>query len=770
MPIANIVAPRLAVLVHAQNGETDREGGRGCTAVLRSTIVNGLEFDRLLDAMPDAVLVADMESRIVYANASVHALLGWRPESLVGQSLHAIQPERLHAAHDIGFGRYASTGVHTLFDAPIRLTARRFDGTECDVELNLAEISDPSSGRLVLGVLRDLSERVELERHLAILRYLRATTAAAAQLWTRLDPTLVLQTLTDVLVDDFDAALARTWIYEPGANLLRLTASGGLSTQIAGSSREVMDVATHPSKVAAVARSRTPLIRNGLTGDSAFDQAWVKREELRSVACFPLVAGDQLLGVMVSFFRQPIPDEVSETIGHLAALAAAALNDARLVGQERRARAAAEAGRIHFELLARVSERLAGSLNPEVLAQNVADALVPDFADWCVVDLISDSHSLEAVASAHHIPDMADRIRRLRASYPPTEGTPPHAIYRAIDRRTTVHETVSDTDLVERAVDAEHLALLREIGIASHVVVPLVARDRVIGAVSLVRGPERPPFDSDEVATAEDIARRTALAADNARLYRSAQEAIALRDRFLAVASHELRTPLTVVRGNWELLGRRLRSTPKDPEVHRQQVDKSLLHLGQGIEQLRRLVEDLLDVNRLRGGTVQLQRAELDLVALIRDTVAGVQDHDARKRIRLTVPDKPVLGWWDAGKLTQVLYNLVGNGLKYSPPHAAVDVSLDAHGTHVRVQVHDSGIGIAADQLDAIFEPFSRAPNASAQHYPGLGLGLAVSREIVGQLGGRIWAESPGEGRGCTFVVELRRRAVDETDRAEVQA
>ena len=545
------------------------------SAVLRSALVNELDFDKLLDAMPDAVLVADMESRIVYANASVHALLGWAPEALIGQSLHAIQPERLHEAHDSGFGRYATTGVRSLFGTPIRLTARRFDGTECDVELNLAEITDASGGRMVLGVLRDLGERVELERHLAVLRYLRAITAAAAQLWTRLDPKLVLSTLTDVLVKDFDAALARTWMYEPESNLLRLTTSAGLSTRIKGSSRETMDVATHPSKVAAVARTRTPLIRNDLT-DPAFDQDWVSREGLKSVACLPLVAGNQLLGVMVGFFREPIRDEVSETIGHLAALGAAALNDARLVGQEREARSVAEA-------------------------------------------------------------------------------------------------------------------------------------------------------------------------------------AVTLRDRFLAVASHELRTPLTVVRGNWELLGRRLRATSSDPEAQRKQVDTSLRRLGQGIEQLRRLVEDLLDVNRLRGGAVELHRSEVDLVALIHDTVAGVTNLTGRSRIRLDLPVGPVIGWWDAGRLTQVIHNLVANALKYSPPKSTVAVSLTELDGRVAIRITDSGIGIASDQLNVIFEPFSRAPNASDQHYPGLGLGLAVSREIVGQLEGAIWAESSGEGQGSSFVVELQR-------------
>ena len=115
------------------------------------------------------------------------------------------------------------------------------------------------------------------------------------------------------------------------------------------------------------------------------------------------------------------------------------------------------------------------------------------------------------------------------------------------------------------------------------------------------------------------------------------------------------------------------------------------------------------------------------------------------------------MGTWDANRLAQVIGNLLGNALKYSPGPGKVEVSLTETPTHVRLGVTDSGIGIAADQLDAIFEPFSRGQNASAQHFPGLGLGLAVTREFVSEMGGRVWAESPGEGAGSTFIMELPR-------------
>lgn len=725
--------------------------------MLGSADVQPIDIAALLEAMPDAVVVADMQSRIVYANGSVERLLGWSPGALVGQHLHAIQPERLHAAHDAGFGRYAETGAPTLFGTPVRVPALASDGTERDIELNLAEINGPGDERLVVGVLRDLSERVELERGLRVMRYLKATTAAAAQLWTRLDPALVLSTLTDVLVAKFDSALARAWIYEPDTNTLVMKASAGLSTDVERSARARIDLATYPYKVGVVARTRQPVIRNGLGGDPDFDQDWVEREELASVACLPLVAGESLLGVMVHFSRLPIPPEVAETLTHLAALASAAINDARLVEQERAARAEADRSRAHFELLAHVSERLAASLDPAVTVQTVADAVVPAFADWCVVDLLRDDRSLETVASSHREPELLDLIGELRASYPPQDRSdPPHAIYRAIEAGATICEDVARANLEQRAVDGRHLQLLTELGIGSHIVALLATRGRVIGAVSLVRRPDREPYGEGDIATAEDVARRAALATDNARLYRSAEQAVEMRDRFLAVASHELRTPLSVVYGHWELLARWLRTSPDvERRANADKIETSLKRLGQGVDQLRRLVEELLDVSRLAHGTMELRRSPVDLVEIVRQAVDDASAATATGRLRLQLPDAPVIGSWDGPRLGQVVDNLLLNALKYSPGDKAVEVAVTRSGNRARLRITDEGIGIPPGELESIFEPFNRAQNASAQHFPGLGLGLAVSREIVTRLGGRMWAESQGEGRGSTFVVEL---------------
>ena len=408
-------------------------------------------------------------------------------------------------------------------------------------------------------------------------------------------------------------------------------------------------------------------------------------------------------------------------------------------------------------LLEAVGRTLGHSLDPDETVQGIVEVLVPDFADWCVVDLLGPDRHLSAVAFAHRDPGLMPAIRRLREVYPPQARLHYiHPIYRAIDAGSTVTEEVTDAELERRAVDDEHLGLLRSLGIGSHVVAVLEARGRIIGAISLVRGPGREPYEPDDVVVAEAIARRTALATDNAYLHRAAREAIELRDRFIGLASHELRNPLGVVRGHWELLGRRLRPALEGMDAEeRERVAGSLERLGHGIDQLQRMIEELLDPRSSAIGQFELRRAPMDLAEAVRQAAEDLPDASAPARIRLDLPEAPVIGEWDRGRIEQIVANLLANALKYSPPDAPVDVRLSVNGGTARLEVTDRGIGIGADELHAIFQPFRRGREAESHRYPGLGLGLAVSREVVGMHGGRLWAESAGPGGGSTFIVEL---------------
>ncbi len=294
-------------------------------------------FVAAFNLLADAVIAADEQGRISLVNRAASELLGWRPEELLGRPLTAIMPQRMHVIHEAGFRRYITTHHARILGHPIRVPALRCDGTELDLELTLSSARLPDDHEIIVGTLRDLSDRVELERQIQASRYMRATTAAAAHLTTVLDVDRVLWVAVETIVEQFDAALARIWLKEPEPNMLRLRASAGLSHRIEGSSRQLIDISKYPFKVGLVARTRQPFAKSGLEGDPQFDQEWIKREKLEATAALPMLVAGDLEGVVVAFFRRPLDEEAFEALAMLAALVATAVNDAELYNRAQRA-------------------------------------------------------------------------------------------------------------------------------------------------------------------------------------------------------------------------------------------------------------------------------------------------------------------------------------------------------------------------------------------------------------------------------------------------
>lgn len=309
------------------------------------------------DWLPDAVIAADERGRIVFVNGAAVRLLGWSADELRGRPLTTIMPARMHQAHEAGFSRYVTTGHSRMVGHPIRVPALRKDGTEVEAELVLSKASLASGTSFFVGTLRELADRVEVERQLRVIGHLRAVTAAGAHLTAALEVNRVIERAVEMLVDEFDAALARVWLKEPNAEVLNLRASAGLSQRIDSSSRGHIDIATYPFKVGVVARTRRPFAKNGLVDDQEFHQEWVREEGLEAAAAFPLMVGSELQGVLVSFFRQRVESEVFEILGTFAAMVAAAVNDAKLYAD------AQHALRARDEVLAIVSHDLRGPLS-----------------------------------------------------------------------------------------------------------------------------------------------------------------------------------------------------------------------------------------------------------------------------------------------------------------------------------------------------------------------------------------------------------------------
>lgn len=298
---------------------------------------------------------------------------------------------------------------------------------------------------------------------------------------------------------------------------------------------------------------------------------------------------------------------------------------------------------------------------------------------------------------------------------------------------------------------------LTKLGLHSLLAVPLLAQGRV--AYVLVCGARKGEAVPD-VRLAQEFAERAALALDNARLYQEAREAIALREQFVAVAGHELRTPLTALLLGLENLHRRGLGEP--PEA----VQRRIAQCRSQAEQLKRLINELLDVTRLTRGSLQLEVEELELVSLVRDVVQRMQPQLERAGCALTLAsEEPLIGWWDRLRLEQVLTNLLTNASKYGAGRP-IDVAISSTLEHAMLQVKDHGIGIAPEDQARIFQRFERA--VSEKHYGGLGLGLWISQELLGLMGGRIEVRSE-PGQGSTFTVYLPRQGAASRAGAEVR-
>jgi len=402
-----------------------------------------------------------------------------------------------------------------------------------------------------------------------------------------------------------------------------------------------------------------------------------------------------------------------------------------------------------LRFLSEASAALTSSLDYEVTLTSVAHMAVPYFADWCAVDLATEDGSFRRVASSHLNPSKVELVKELQRRYPPD----PHATYGVPQVLRTgqpeLYPEFSNSMLAAAARDAEHLSLIRALGLKSAIVVPLVARGRTLGAITFVTGSSGRRYTEADLNLSMDLARRAALAIDNARLYQQAQEANRIKDEFLATVSHELRTPLNAMIG-WIYL------------LHTGKLDEAAA--ARALETIRRnaysqaqIVDDILDVSRIITGKLHLEARPVELHPVIEAALESVRPAAEAKAIQL----QPLLDSragqvsGDPSRLQQVVWNLLSNAIKFTPRGGRVEVRLARVDSHLEIAVSDTGQGISPEFLPHVFERFRQADSSSTRAYGGLGLGLAIVRHLVELHGGTVHAESPGQGQGATFTVKL---------------
>ena len=432
----------------------------------------------------------------------------------------------------------------------------------------------------------------------------------------------------------------------------------------------------------------------------------------------------------------------------------------RDVGHEKR-----EQARRNF--LARAGEALMTSADYREALATVAELAVPRLADWCAVDIIeAGATATEQLAVAHVDPGKVAYARELGKRYPPnpnaTSGVP--QVIRS--GRSELYPHIPAEMLEASAVDAEHLRIIRELQLRSAMVVPLIGRGRIFGALTFIYAESGRQYTEDDLAFAEELARRAALVIerkrlederlvllDRERMARSdAERANRAKDEFLATVSHELRTPLNAILG-WAAMLRR-KGLPKE-------LERGLGIIERNAQAQARLIEDMLDVSRIISGKLRLEMETTDLDYPIREAVEVVRPGADNKGVALSVDVEPEIGALvgDPERIQQIVWNLLSNAVKFTPKGGHVHLEARRHESMVTIVVSDTGKGIAPAVLPTIFEPFRQGDASTTRMHGGLGLGLAIVRQLVQGHGGTIRAESAGDGKGAKFTVELPSRS-----------
>jgi signal transduction histidine kinase len=280
-------------------------------------------------------------------------------------------------------------------------------------------------------------------------------------------------------------------------------------------------------------------------------------------------------------------------------------------------------------------------------------------------------------------------------------------------------------------------------------IVPMISHDRRLGALALISSHPSRRFVEEDLGLAEDVGRRATLALESARLYDEARRANESKADFLAVVSHDLRTPLTAIIGYAEMLELGVPAAlPAGAQQPVQRIRTSAKHLLY-------LLNELLAFARLDAGREEVRPQQVDVRNIGREVAAVMEPLAIARALRfhLDIPKEPVSAVTDPDKLRQILLNLLGNAVKYSN-RGEVRLKICRDGDDVRMQVRDTGVGIAAEHLSQIFKPFWQADPTQRSHDGGTGLGLSVVQRLVELLSGRVFVESV-LGAGSTFTVKI---------------
>lgn len=766
----------------------------------------------ILDSMGDAFIALDSDWRVTHMNAAAERVNGRPASDFVGRIHWEAWPGSVGSRFEREYRRAVAEGV------PVH-----FEEYYCDpgvLELWTEIDAYPAAGGGLSVFFRDITERrraelalqeqaTELEQQAEeaqalaeeleqantdlqeSARALEVRAAAVARserlaqkllrLSSALNEAVTVESVADAILQDGTLAVGA----DAGSlSLIRESESGELHFEIVRSGGFADDlVETFRSFPLSRGGPLSDALLSGrsvtITSQSESGYDVLARTGHKAFIAVPVIrSGRPLAGISFGFDElRRFDAEMMTFLDTIGQQCAQALERARLYDADVRRLARAS-------FLGEATRTLAASLDYETTLASIAESAVPDLGDWCAVDVVLDPTSrewpprLERLAVVHQDPERHALGLSLATRFP-TDWD--EEIGMAVVLRKGVPQffpVITDEMLAAGARSPEHLDLLRKIQFSSAIIVPLIARGLTLGALTLVMSESGRHYDSDDFALAQTLAERAAVAIDNARLFRDAEAARgaaelasteahaanAAKSTFLATMSHEIRTPINAVIGYTDLL--QLELSGPLTEQQREQLGR----IRNSAEHLRVLIEEVLDLAKVEAGTLTMQVGSHRSGTTADEALGLVRAQAAEKGVIVSASCEGSCGAMyrgDAGRVRQILANLLGNAVKFTAPGQSVSVRCEeiaptgelawlGDGRFVAFHVTDAGVGVASDQLERIFEPFVQAESVQRSMYTrekgGAGLGLAISRQLAHLMAGEVTVTSR-VGEGSTFTL-----------------
>jgi signal transduction histidine kinase len=622
--------------------------------------------------------------------------------------------------------------------------------TKVEVKQAVARKSLKSNGSRV----RDLEKRLAeaLEQQTATSEVLKVISRSTFDLQA------VLQTLGENATRLCGAHAG--FIFRQDGDVLRLTADYGASPAAVDFVRANPLAPGRASATARAALERRTIHLADTLADPEFQMTEHQRQVgFRTTLAVPMLREGALLGVFFLWKTrvEPFTDKQIELVTTFADQAVIAIENARLLSELRARTHELTRSVDELRALGEIGQAISSTLDLQtVLSTIVARATQLSGTDAGVIYEYDEQREVFVPrATAHLEADIVDTM--LAAPVRKGEG--------ATGRLAEGPESVQVPDILAAPAESRVRGALVHAGYRALLAVPLVREDHLLGGLTVIRKATG-EFAPEIIELLRTFATQSALAIQNARLFleiedksRQLEAASQHKSEFLANMSHELRTPLNAIIGFSEVLTERMFG-----ELNEKQ-DEYLKDIYASGQHLLSLINDILDLSKIEAGRMELEPADFDLPSAIDNALTLVRERAGRRGITLgrAIDERVGTIRADERKVKQVLLNLLSNALKFTPEGGRIDVRAAVNGELVEVSVADTGVGIAPEDQEAVFEEFRQVGARTAKH-EGTGLGLALSRKFVELHGGRIWVTSQvGTGSTFTFTIPVRaNRATEE--------